>query len=324
MRTRLWVSGVVCASLSLAACGSMGDPKFPATFIPNAVTDLTVVQRGSNLVAVFTIPPLTVEGLPVKEISLVDLRAGTGTFDPAEWERVAKLFPVPAPEKPSIVTGRIPVDGFVGKEVLVGVRIGGPKGRVSAWSKLAAVHVQPPLDTPSSVVAEGTAQGVKLRWQAGNASAWRIFRSTETQKEPALLGKSDKPEYVDTTAAYGAQYAYLIQAEHDDAESEPSTPVTWKLEDTFPPSVPTDLAAATGTTTIELTWLRNTDPDFKGYRVYRAEGDGAFNMIAENLVVSGYSDKNVQSGKRYRYTVAAVDQAGNVSDRSKSVEAVAP
>jgi fibronectin type 3 domain-containing protein len=36
-----------------------------------------------------------------------------------------------------------------------------------------------------------------------------------------------------------------------------------------------------------------------------------------------YGDRQVEAGKRYRYTVSSVDQAGNESARSEAVEATA-
>jgi hypothetical protein len=314
----------LCLALFTAGCGTIGEPMFPATWVPNPVTDLTVVQQGGKLVAVFTISPVTVEGLPVKEISLVDLRVGTGTFSPAQWAESAKLVSVPTPAKPSVVTAEIPIEGLEGKEALVGVRIGGPKGRMSAWSTLVSVHVEAPPDIPGDFTATAVAQGVQLRWQPGHAAAWRVFRASGTEKDPAPLGDSDKPEYLDSTATYGVEYRYFVRAVKDKAVSEEAGPATIKPEDKFPPAVPSGLVAVTGTTSIELTWQRNTEPDFKAYRLYRAAGDGAFELIADGLTAPSYSDTKIETGKRYRYAVAAVDQTGNFSDRSGPVEAAAP
>ena len=47
-------------------------------------------------------------------------------------------------------------------------------------------------------------------------------------------------------------------------------------------------------------------------------------MIASGLAAPAYSDAKIESGKRYRYAVAAVDQAGNVSERCAPMEAAAP
>ena len=94
--------------------------------------------------------------------------------------------------------------------------------------------------------------------------------------------------------------------------------------DIFPPAVPAGLTASAGVGSVELAWERNTEPDFKEYRVFRAEGDGAFNQIAAGLDAPSYSDHAVESGKRYRYRISAVDQNGNVSEPSSPVEVTVP
>ena len=92
----------------------------------------------------------------------------------------------------------------------------------------------------------------------------------------------------------------------------------------FRPAVPTGLNASAGVGAVELAWDRNTEPDFKEYRVFRAEGDGAFALIAGGLDAPIYSDHGVESGKHYRYQVVASDQPGNASQPSAPVEVTVP
>jgi hypothetical protein len=72
-----------------------------------------------------------------------------------------------------------------------------------------------------------------------------------------------------------------------------------------------------------LAWARNTESDFKEYRVFRSEESGPFVEIAHGLDAPTYSDHAVQSGKHYRYQVSAVDQIGNTSAPSAPVEITA-
>jgi hypothetical protein len=324
MREYLTIAVALAASLCLAACGTVGDPMFPARYVPNPVTNLAVVERGPNLIASFTIPPLTTEGLALKEITSVDLRIAEGVSDPAQWEATSRAISVTPPQAPTSLSVPIPVANLVGKDVVVGVRIGGRKDRFSKWSNLVTLRVEPPLDRPSAVSAKAVPAGVELRWQGGNAGIWKIFRTRAGEQAPSLLAEVKKPEYLDETTTFGTSYSYLVQAERGKVESDASEAVAIKPEDTFPPSPPLGFAASVGTSTIELTWLRSAEPDFKEYRVYRTNPEGAFEVIASGLTAPAYSDTKVESGKRYRYAVAAVDQAGNVSERSAPVEITAP
>jgi len=55
-----------------------------------------------------------------------------------------------------------------------------------------------------------------------------------------------------------------------------------------------------------------------GYRVYRSEQDGARGELLQKelLPTPAVRDSSVQAGRRYWYTVTAVDRAGNESSGS--------
>ncbi len=321
----VWLS---CLCAVLTGCGYMGEPLYPTANIPSPVQDLNAVQRGTKILVAFTIPPLTTDGLVLKQVGAIELRAGAASttegFDTEAWAAGANPYAVASPGEPGVVRGEIPVANLVGRDVIVGVRVANLKGRYSSWSNLATVKVVRPLDEPAELTAELTRQGVALRWKAGNGASWRVFRQAGGEKAASLLAKTGQPEYLDEAIAFGATYRYFVQAEQGTAESELAGPVSIQPQKKFPPAAPTGLTAVTGTNTIELSWDRTTETDFKEYRVYRAEGDGAFEMIGTGLAIPSYSDAKTQAGRRYRYAVAAVDQEGNVSERSQPVEATGP
>ncbi len=58
--------------------------------------------------------------------------------------------------------------------------------------------------------------------------------------------------------------------------------------------------------------------------MFRSEADGPYIKIAEGLEGPSYSDRKIESGKRYRYRISAVDQTGNPSEQSPPVEVIAP
>ncbi|MDQ2946650.1 MAG: hypothetical protein M3Y27_12015, partial [Acidobacteriota bacterium] len=123
---------------------------------------------------------------------------------------------------------------------------------------------------------------------------------------------------------YGAHYQYWVEGVRGDAESELAGPLAVTPEDKFAPAVPVGLAASAGLQTIELAWERNTEPDFKGYRVYRRIGNGSFEKIGELIEAPSFSDTKVETGKRYLYAISSVDQSGNESVKSPAVEIAAP
>ena len=69
------------------------------------------------------------------------------------------------------------------------------------------------------------------------------------------------------------------------------------------------MTAVAGVNAIELVWDRNAEPDLGAYRVYRAEGAGEFTVLADAVEGLAYSDRQVDSGKTYKYRVTAIDRS---------------
>ena len=317
---------VALALTSLCGCGYIGEPLYPALNIPVRIVDLAAIERGNKLEIRFTIPALTTEGLAVRSVGVIDLRVGpspVGEFQTDRWAASAVPVTVSSPEKPQSMQAIGPIKGFVGKTVIVGVRIAGAKGRYSAWSNLVTVPIEPPLATPTNVLAEGVPEGVRVHWSGPEAAKFKVFRAPDGESKPTQLGTSDEPIYLDTTSEYGKTYIYYVQAIHNQAESDVAETQPLPTKDTFAPAVPAGLTASAGVTSIELAWERNTETDLKGYRIYRAVADGTFRVLA-NVDVPTYSDTKVEPGKRYRYQVTAFDQEANESSPSSEAAAGLP
>jgi len=79
---------------------------------------------------------------------------------------------------------------------------------------------------------------------------------------------------------------------------------------------------------IVLEWLTGTEEDLDFYRIYRASGstESDFDLLDEMSAdpVAGseneYIDENVELDRIYFYFLRAVDQAGNLSPRSDTIE----
>ena len=326
VRTRFRRCGVGLALLVMSGCGYIGEPQYPALHIPIRVVDLAAVERGDKLEISFTIPAVTTEGLALMRPGEIDLRIGlapAGGFELNQWAASARSVPVTSPEKPQGIQTSTPIDDFSGKEVIVGVRIASVKGRYSDWSNLVTVPIETPLPKPANIARESVPEGVRIHWNAPAESKFKIFRKVGDQSSPALLATLDESTYLDTTTEYGKTYTYYVQAIHgktesDVAETEPLTP-----EDIFPPAVPAGLTASAAVSSVELAWERDTEPDLKGYRIFRAVNDGPFELLAE-VDVPSYSDTKVEAGKRYRYQVTAIDQTGHESKPSAEAAAALP
>ncbi len=303
--------------LGLAAlavgCGYIGDVRPPLLNIPSRITDLRAGEYGGKIAIAFTVPPLTTEGLVLKDIRSIELRVGANPD---------RLLQIP-PQEPGPVTFDAPAADFVGKQVTLAVRVTGPKGKSSEWSNVWTLDVQPPLATPQNITPANAPKGVHLTW-AGSAPKYRIYRASGSGT-PARVGESDKLEYDDATVEIGTEYRYYLQAINGDPhQSEVSAPVSFTPQDVFPPGVPQGLSGVLGVNAIELVWQRNVEDDFAGYYVFRAVGTGAFEKLPIPIDAPTYSDRDIEAGKTYRYAVSAFDRTGNESARSAVVEIAAP
>lgn len=307
--------------LCLTGCGYPGPVLPPLLDIPLSVSNLNAIEYGDKIVVQFTLPDLTTEGNPLRNVRLLDVRVGPGIspFNTDRWAQTAKSYPVPAPA-PGPFTKEIPVSDWVNKEVVISVRAVGPKGKPAQWATPKLLGILPPLPTPNALDAQNVAEGVKLTWK-GTAPKYRIFRAIG-EATPERLAESEHPEFIDDSTEYEKTYQYLVQGIIDDLHgSEVTAPKSVTTEDTFAPAVPGALTAILGVNTIELAWTRNTEKDFKGYNVYRSTDGGPFVKIAEGVPAPIYSDNKIEPGKKYRYEVSAVDLKGNESAHSTPADA---
>lgn len=315
---------VAASLLTLAGCGYVGDPLPPALMMPRPVTDLRVVESGANIVVEFSVPNLTTENLELTSLQSIDLYAGANTnpFRQEAWLAGAKKMGVPS-KTPGAVTYEFLANEWIGKEIVIGVRATGPKGKASGWSNFVALSVISPVTRPTALKAEALPQGVKLSWQ-GAGPRYRVFRILQGA-QPMPIGDSDQPTFTDPEATFGSEYRYMVMAmSGDNHQSVMSESETIIPKDTFAPAVPTGLTLVQGVRTIELAWERNTEADLRGYNVYRADANGAMQKIAGPIDSPAFGDGGVQTGRRYRYSLSAIDVSGNESAQSAPVEAEAP
>jgi hypothetical protein len=77
---------------------------------------------------------------------------------------------------------------------------------------------------------------------------------------------------------------------------------------------------------IELAWLKGSESDLRGYRIYRSTPPNEFlTLLTTKILGIGdldtvYQDSTVEIGLRYKYQITAFDQAGNESAASDTVD----
>jgi hypothetical protein len=333
-----FASALCAAWLFSLGCGYVGPVRPPSLHLAQRVPDLGVAERGTKLEYAFTLPRTTTDGESIHSFDSIDLAVGVRPepFDYTRWAAAAKHYEVQAPEPrarkkgededqtPLRIDSSIPVGDWAGKDVAIGVRTAIRSSRYSQWSNIVRLDVVEPLPRPE-VRAESDPKGVKLTWTEPRPGLeYHITRRSSGNAQPLDLGAADIPEFVDAGAQYGTEYSYTVTAistgDHKNAASEPSAPIAITPKDTFPPTVPTGVAALATPNSIEVSWERSPESDTKGYYVYRSVAGQSFERIGDLIALPTYSDRDVQSGKKYQYQVSAIDERNNESVRSSPVE----
>ncbi len=194
------------AALVLTSCGYVADPLPPALNIPLAVRDFRAIEYGDNMLVAFTLPTVTTDNLQLKKAPPAELYIGptVSPFDIDKWAAGARKYELTG------ATREVPVREWVGKEVIISLRVLGPKGKPSAWSNPVAMPPGAPLEKPANLKAANAPSGVALTWQ-GSGPHYRIYR-TAGEGMQERFAEADKPEFTDDTTQYGTKYQYVVQA----------------------------------------------------------------------------------------------------------------
>ena len=237
-------------------------------------------------------------------------------------------------------------------EITYALDVRNDRGRSAGLSNQVKVPAAPTLPPPQSFNAQVTAQGVLLSWACASAAATagvpvryriRVYRRPEEAKTDSRVGEVDapdcsKPGWLDQTFEWEKTYRYratvvtVVSAPEKpeaEVEGDDTQEVSVFTHDVFPPAVPTGLQAvfsgAGQAPFVDLIWAPDTDADLAGYNIFRHEEGGQPVRINSKLVKTpAYRDNDVTSGKKYFYSVSAVDVRGNESARSEQASEVVP
>ena len=314
---RFTVVSAAALSLLLAGCAYVGEPLAPALNVPRPVTDLAVEQVGEQVILRFRLPAQSTETLPV-EIRAIEVRA--------QWPGGEKMLAVTRGEQ-GMASAVAPAKPWAGQGVALQARSQSRQGKWSDWSPAPAIQVEEPVETPAMVKAEAVAEGVRFSWRK-SAVPMRIERRAADAKafsEAVVAPPGDS--WVDSQARFGEQQHYRLTAVSSVSARSESVEVSLLPIDKFAPAVPAAFAAVAGLGSIELSWERPPELDLAGFHVYRAPGAGGGEFARLNpalIQAANFSDRTVQAGAAYVYSVSSVDGNGNESTRSQPVEIKAP
>jgi hypothetical protein len=235
-------------------------------------------------------------------------------------------------------------------QITYAVVVPNEKGRSAGLSNQVQLPAAPTLPPPARLQTQVTADGIVLSWTTSFEGQeighlrylYRVYRREEGGAASIAIGEvplDDSPlQLVDHSFEWEKTYNYRVtvvtvisppgkpQAE---VEGEDSRETKVVAHDIFPPAVPSGLeAVASGVGQppfVDLIWAPNTDADLAGYNIYRHEQGGQpMKINSEPVKTPVFRDATAVGGKKYFYSITAVDLRGNESARSEEASETVP
>lgn len=203
-------------------------------------------------------------------------------------------------------------------------------GELSKPVETTLLKVSGPVEGFDIVTRE---KALELRWsppqeiQGGRRpqyfSRYRVYQSKTG--EPGSfrpVGETESTTYLDPEFEFNHTYYFKVRAvfkkDSHVAESADSQIRSITPRDTFPPQAPKSLSAIYTTRAVELIWTANSEADLAGYNVYRREGEGPPTHLNKELIRTPiFRDTEFEPGRKYSYSITAVDLAHNESPPSE-------
>ena len=191
-----------------------------------------------------------------------------------------------------------------------------------AQATTAANDTQAP-STPAKLSARAvSAAEIDLSWSASsdNVAVTGYVIHRDGAKLPTVSGTTTT--FQDTGLAPSTTYRYTVQAIDAAGNASPQSQpaqATTAANDTQAPSTPAKLSArAVSAAEIDLSWSASSDNvAVTGYVIHR---DGA-KLPTVSGTTTTFQDTGLAPSTTYRYTVQAIDAAGNASPQSQPAQA---
>jgi hypothetical protein len=191
-----------------------------------------------------------------------------------------------------------------------------------------APELQQPMLEEGKVCLDWTPPTENVLSQPVEIGGYKVYRralSEEAYDNALNAAPIAGTSFVDTSAPYNVPVAYTVRAvlaKNPKIEGLPADEVFALPRDVYPPKPPARVDVLSEGKLVRVLWDPVDAPDLAGYVVFRAEGTSPpIRMNDAPLTDPFFTDTTVRPGRRYRYTVRAIDRAGNLS--VPSVEAVA-
>ena len=346
------------ASLICCACGTPGAPQPPSLNLAKPVSDLKAVRGGDEVELTWTVPTETTDGAKFRHRGQSKVCAAV---DRPRIDQCAPLSTLPTPKDQKTVsvavnipsdktaptdyiTYAVEVDNDHGRNAGLSNQVQLPTATVSGLNGTPLIRLTPETVLVTANVTprnESIEQTLELRRSEKDSPAQesvvarRVLDLSET-------GEASNIELRDDTFVWEKTYEYRVviaastkvpNGETVTFDAAASSPQELFAHDIFPPAIPSGLqavfsAVAGQPSAIDLTWTPDVDRDLAGYFVFRRleqePASAAVKLNAQPVKAPSYHDSDIAAGKTYVYSVSAIDERENESQRSEEASEQVP
>ncbi|MFP4225808.1 MAG: fibronectin type III domain-containing protein [Desulfobacterales bacterium] len=183
------------------------------------------------------------------------------------------------------------------------------------------------VEVPTNVSLSSTEETIDVTWDGdSDMDAYNIYWGTSSDNlDQSAEVQDPTEEYTITGLDSGTEYFVAVSAVNNENESSRS-PVQSIMteEETEAPAAPdgfgiTDISDITEISA-KFSWAENSESDLEKYIIHYGTASGDYND--ETVADAGTTEKTVSglnSGTRYFFTITAVDESDNESDKAEEV-----
>jgi hypothetical protein len=344
-------AAVAIALIALGACGRRSPPLPPETRVPQAVGDLTAVEREGGVELTWSVPRRRFDNSRILDPGVARLHriddAGTGEpraamlrDDHVVGYTEIETFRLREPTSSYLRGNRITyIDrrGLVyGRRYTYVATTTDAQGRTGPPSARVSITYIAPPEPPRALRAEPGDRTTRLRWDppaklvdgsaVADPIAYDVLRATDPVAPLSTIARTTTglTAFEDRGLENDRTYYYAVRAVRSagtaSAVGEAGERVAVTPVKTTPPAPVADVTAVASRGEVRLSWRPSPEPDVAAYIVYRAApGAAPMRVGAVRPPATTFVDRNVPPGT-YGYTVTAQDASVRANESHPSTE----
>ncbi len=199
----------------------------------------------------------------------------------------------------------------------------------SRFARYRVPDVTAPARPTAVVNATVSSQSMTIKWKKNTEvdfAKYRVYTGTDSNavsQTDSSTSISDTSRVITGLTNGIKYYARISAVDIWGNQSNASVAISGTPNDTVPPSTPSLISATGDNLTVNLTWSKNNDSDFKRYRIYRGTSPGATTQV-DSVSIVGDTTKSVSApipGVTFYFRVRTLDSANNLSAYSGELSA---